>query len=214
MNLADLILYAAYASLVIEMTVFPIPSEASVYQLLTEQRNEAGGDALARARSHSRLRKVLSFFVPTAFGVLLFMLPLLVRMGVPGTEFANIAIPPELTGAGIGLVLLGRSITFASVLQLRAQKRQGGGPPGGLFTWSRNPGLVGMYTMYLGLCCLHPHWLMWIGLPIYVANMTGRVRLEEANLLARHGESWQRYAAVVPRYLGKRARSNAHIPHG
>jgi protein-S-isoprenylcysteine O-methyltransferase Ste14 len=214
MNLADLILYAAYASLVIEMTCFPIPSEASVWQLLAEQRHESTGDALARARSHSRLRKVLTFFLPTAFGVLLFVLPLLVRLGFPGTEFANVAIPPALTAIGIGLILLGRSITFTSVLQLRAQKRRGGGPPGGLFAWSRNPGLVGMYTMYLGLCCLHPHWLMWIGFPIYVANMTSRVLLEEANLLARHGDSWQRYAAVVPRYLGKRAPSKAHIPHG
>lgn len=214
MSTADIILYAAYASLVIEMTCFPIASEASVWQLLAEQRNERTGDALARARSHSRLRKVVTFFLPTAFGVSLFVLPLLVRMGIPGTEFADIAIPPALTAIGIGLVLLGRGITFASVLQLRAKKRQGGGPPGGLFTWSRNPGLVGMYTMYLGLCCLHPHWLMWIGFPIYVANMTSRVRLEEANLLAHHGDSWQRYAAVVPRYLGKRARSNAQIPHG
>lgn len=214
MNLADLILYAAYASLVIEMTVFPIPSEASVWQLLAEQREEHHGDALARARSHSRLRKLVTFFLPTAFGVALFVLPLLVRLGIPGTSFADIAISPALAASGLALVLLGRAITFTSVLQLRAQKRRGGGPPGGLFLWSRNPGLVGMYTMYLGLCCLHPHWLMWLGFPIYVANMTGRVRLEEANLLARHGASWQRYAAVTPRYLGRRARSNAHISHG
>ena len=162
----------------------------------------------------SRLHKVLMFFLPTAFGVALFVLPLLVRLGVPGVGFADIAISPTLTAIGLGLIVLGRAITFTSVLQLRAEKRRGGGPPAGLFRWSRNPGLVGMYTMYLGLCCLHPHWLLWLGFPIYVANMTGRVRLEEANLLARHGDSWRRYAAVVPRYLGKRARpeiGRAHV---
>jgi protein-S-isoprenylcysteine O-methyltransferase Ste14 len=110
------------------------------------------------------------------------------------------------------LLVAGRAITFTSVLQLRAQRRAGGGPRW-LFRRSRNPGLVGMFASYAGLCCLFGSPLLWVGLPLYVANMHGRVRMEEAHLAQRSGEQWRAYAAAVPRYVGVGRSSTLPAPH-
>lgn len=59
-----------------------------------------------------------------------------------------------------------------------------------------------MFTCYLGLCCLAGSPLLWLGLPLYMGNMHGRVRMEEAHLSQRLGAAWTDYAARVPRYLG------------
>lgn len=205
---ADLVVLAAYASLVVELVAFPIPSEASTRQLLATGGGDAidPGDALQGARAHSTPAKLLRFFVPTALGVLLWLLPLLcialapVWPGLP--EAIAVHRAPWLAVPGLALVVLGRVITFSSVLQLRAARRRPDAGPGWLFRRSRNPGLVGMFTCYLGLCVLFGSPWLWLGLPLYVANMHGRVRMEEAHLERRHGAAWVDYAARVPRYLG------------
>jgi protein-S-isoprenylcysteine O-methyltransferase Ste14 len=86
------------------------------------------------------------------------------------------------------------------VLQLRAARRTGQAPRG-LFAWSRNPGLVGMYVCFAGLVLASGMPLLWCALPFYVANMHVRVRLEEAHLRLRLGQAWADYIAAVPRYL-------------
>lgn len=201
MNVLDVVVLLAYASLLVELTAFPIPSEASTWQLLASQPRMPVDDALARARSRSRVQKVLRFFLPTALGVALWLLPLGCVL-VPGFAAAiGCHSLPWLQTTGIVLILIGRAITFASVLQLRAQRRRDT-PPGFLFRRSRNPGLVGMFTCYLGLCCAFGSPLLWLGLPLYLGNMHVRVRIEEAHLAAQRGAAWTEYAARVPRYLG------------
>lgn len=202
MNAVDVVVLVAYGSLAVELLAFPIPSEASTLQLVTVRGDPAGSDELQRARRRPLLQKLLCYFVPTALGVLLWLVPL-ACMAVPAlgealwcARFAALVVP------GLLLVVLGRAVTFASVLQLRAQRRRGG-EPSWLFRRSRNPGLVGMFTCYLGLCCLFGSPILWLGLPLYVGNMHGRVRMEEAHLAARLGDRWRAYAAVVPRYLGR-----------
>ena len=53
MDPRDVILLAAYGSLVIELTVFPIPSEASTLSLLTQGQQKEGGNVLVDARARS-----------------------------------------------------------------------------------------------------------------------------------------------------------------
>lgn len=205
MNLVDAVVLAAYASLVVELTVFPIPSEASTWQLLAHGgpvANAAPMDALQAARARSWPRKLLTLFLPTAVGVALWLLPLACMLLPDVAAFVRCVSVPWLLAPGLALVVLGRALTFASVLQLRAQRRRGTAP-GWLFCRSRNPGLVGMFACYLGLCCLFGSPLLWLGLPLYVGNMHGRVRMEEAHLAARLGAAWTDYAARVPRYLGR-----------
>ena len=72
-------------------------------------------------------------------------------------------------------MLCGQAVTFVSVLQLRRHKIQSELQHSGLFRWSRNPGLVGMYVFYLGLCFLFPCVVLFVGLIPYVWNMHTRV---------------------------------------
>lgn len=204
MNFVDAIVLLAYATLAVELLAFPIPSEASTWQLLasTGEPGRAPDDVLQRARARPLLRKVVVYFVPTAIGVLLWLLPLACTLAPAVADAVGAQRIGVLQVPGALLVALGRAVTFASVLQLRAQRR--GGAPGWLFRRSRNPGLVGMFTCYAGLCCVHATPLLLLGLPIYVANMHNRVRIEEAHLRTALGATWADYAARVPRYLGRR----------
>lgn len=202
MNVADVVVLVAFASLVVELTVFPIPSEASTLQLLTTDARVGGeGDGdLQRARARSLLQKVLVFAVPTVTGVALFLLPL-VGIAFPSSRAALFPWTlPALLWPGVALVVVGRAVTFGSVLQLRRAKRAQA-IPGGMFRISRNPGLCGMYLFYLGLCAIYGGPWLWLGIPLYLGNMHHRVRLEEAQLEQRHGEQWRAYARRVARYL-------------
>ena len=196
---------AAYATLLVELTVFPIPSEASTWQLLAargdrERSDGANAAALQRVHATARSRRVLTLLLPTALGVLAWLVPLLLIVLPSCRPALSVSLPDAVVFGGIAAIALGRAITFGSVLQLRAAKRHER-LPGGLFRHSRNPGLVGMYVCYLGLMLGYGLPLLAVVLPLYVGNMHRRVRLEEAQLDFEHGASWRDYAARVPRYL-------------
>lgn len=199
MSWIGLLVLLAYASLLVEITCFPIPSEASTWQLLARTPG-AHGDALLRARARSLPDRFVRYLVPTAFCVALFLVPLAIVLWPSLLGGWLVAVPPAGVAIGAVLVALGRALTFVSVLQLRARRRDAQRALG-LFAWSRNPGLLGMYLFFAGLCTLSGLPLLWLGLPLYIGNMHARVRFEESHLASRGGASWAAYAARVPRYL-------------
>jgi protein-S-isoprenylcysteine O-methyltransferase Ste14 len=79
----------------------------------------------------------------------------------------------------------------------------------GLFRWSRNPIFVGMIGAVLALFLWSPH----IGTAaILAATWTLtliQVRIEEEALREKHGDAYERYAAHVGRWFGRRARFGA-----
>lgn len=200
MDPRDVILLAAYGSLVIELTVFPIPSEASTLSLLTQSQQQEGDNVLVDARARSLVNRLVRYFLPTATGVVLFAMPLLAVLWPPlRSAFFPLTLP-AFAAVGMALVIGGRLLTFWSVLQLRRAKRRASIPKG-FFAYSRNPGLVGMYLFYFGLCLMCGGPWLWLGIPLYLANMHHRVRLEESQLETAHGQVWLDYRQRVPRYL-------------
>lgn len=199
------LLLAAYLSLVLEMTVFAIPSEASTLQILGKRDAAAGGN-LAHARAQHVLSKVVRYFLPTAVGVLLFLLPLFVAC-FPGLR--DYVLCPVDTGfvglvVGLSMVVLGRLVTFTAVLQLRRRLHPGTHAlqRDGVFRFSRNPILLGMYLFYLGNAVWLPSPLLWVGFLLYAGNMHRRVLMEEGYLRDRFGDDYRSYLADVPRYVG------------
>ena len=206
-----LILLGAYASLLLEILVFPIPSEASTLQLFKEGAEagpETGEGALSRARKRPLGTKLLRYFLPTALGVALFLVPPFLCF-VPEASAWFLPIGPQASGpvalAGVAVVILGRILTFSSVLQLRRERRPGvhGLQPQGIFLRSRNPGLLGMYLFYLGNCLIFPSVVLCLGLFPYIMNMHQKVLLEESRLLELHGRSYSEYQRRTPRYFIK-----------
>ena len=194
-----MVLLAAYGSLIVEIGLFPIASEASVVQLVCRSQTE-GVPEIVAARTASLPQRILRYLVPTALCVALFALPLAVVLAPSSAAVLAPWSRQEFAWPGLVAVISGRALTFASVLQLRRAKRSDV-LPGGLFSVSRNPGLVGMFLMYAGLClCIGGPWL-WLGAPIYLGNMHVRVKYEECDLRARFGTSWREYERSVPRYL-------------
>jgi len=206
MSWIDWLVVFAYASYVAEITLFPVPSEASTWQLFapSEAAQHGGADnRIAAAQKRSFVYKLFCFLLPTVACVAIFLVPL-ACMFVPGVaEALSCSRNATLAIVGVGLILVGRVVTFGSMLQLR-RSRGRIFEPRGWFSHSRNPGLVGMYVFFIGLCMVFGCWLLWLGLPVYVLNMHFRVRLEEAHLLARHGRVFADYMTEVPRYFGRR----------
>lgn len=200
-------LLAAYVWLLVELTVFPVPCESSTFQLFfNTTEGEGSADNLAQARQRSPWTKLLVYFLPTALGVVLFLVPLF-AVFVPA--IVDWLWPlPSLSSAwiawtGLAVVHAGRLLTFTSVLQLRAQRKAAakGVQTRGLFELSRNPGLVGMYAFYLGNCLIFPCIVLFVGFIPYVVNMHRRVLMEESWLLRCGGDGFRAYMKRVPRYL-------------
>lgn len=207
-TIVDWSIVLAHVSLLIELTVFPVPSEASTYQLLTKAAPEgADDDAVVAARERPTMFKVWWYLVPTALGVICFLLPLAVVF-MPGLRSWLVPIDDSPSAAqtwtAVGLILAGRVVTFTSVLQVRRSRRAGDLQPRGLFAWSRNPGLVGMYLLYAGLCVSVPSVVLLVGFVLYLWNMHRRVLMEESHLARTVGAAYEEYRGRVPRYVGWR----------
>ncbi len=202
----ELVLLFAYGSLVFELVVLPIPSEASTYQLfLRAPPRDPEQDRLSRARLRRRRWKVVRYFLPTSLGIALFLIPL-VLLWLPDWHAALWPIrameTTSISAAGMALVLLGRAVTFGATLQLRRAKRRSAGLAAhGFFRHSRNPGLVGMYLFYLGCVLIYPSWLLLGGFLPYALNMHRRVLMEESHLSCSLGATYATYRGRVPRYL-------------
>ena len=205
MDAKAVLILIGFGSLLVELLRFPVPSEASVYQLMLETDDDIdGGTRVAQARERSPVRKLVAYLLPTAIGVGLFLIPIVAAFWRPVIDYLVPLHGLDTIWSlwlGAGLVLTGRALTFASTLQLRQRKVRAELHSSGLFTWSRNPGLVGMYAFYLGLCFLFPCVVLFVGLVPYVWNMHTRVLMEESHLGSRFGVPYASYMVRVPRYV-------------
>ena len=77
-----------FGSLLVELLRFPVPSEASVYQLLLKDDDDLDRDTpLARARIRSPAGKLIAYLVPTALGVALFLVPVIAAFWPPFVDY-------------------------------------------------------------------------------------------------------------------------------
>jgi protein-S-isoprenylcysteine O-methyltransferase Ste14 len=201
------IVAGGYASLVFELTVLHVPSAASARNLWLGQPSIAAG--------FSPARRAIFGFAPLK-KVTLLLLPVLVIWGVyayppialltGGDPLGDQLFTPSAATRMVAALLIvgGRAITLGSVLTLRRAGRraiEGGLAVDGLFRYSRNPGLVGMYTFVLGLWLATPSLAMLCGILVYVVHMDFKVRLEEDFLANTVGEGYRLYERRTRRYL-------------
>lgn len=206
-----LIILAAYLSLVIELTLFPVPSVASTYQLTHEVRPSSSGSeqkgALMEVRKWSITKKTIFLLLPALINICVFLLPLILLLQPRWVDYLfPIPIAPSIgRNIGLSLLLFGRLLTFGSVLKIRKSNSQQGGDfklhEKGLFAWSRNPGLVGMFTMIIGLLFIFPSWIFLIGILFYICYMHYKVLLEEDFLSIQFGKNYGMYKASTRRYV-------------
>ena len=102
------------------------------------------------------------------------------------------------------LILVGRSLTFYSVLTIRKGNPQKDGSfklhTDQVFQVSRNPGLAGMYLFLMGLIVTVPSIYLIGGGVIYFAHMHFKVLMEEDFLTSKFGGTYEQYKRSTGRY--------------
>jgi protein-S-isoprenylcysteine O-methyltransferase Ste14 len=202
------VILLAYVSLLMELTVFHVPSVASSLNLYAQP------EALVESYS-TRYRQL--FRLSKALKTVLFLVPLLLVYAVYAYPIFVIWLGPDLLGdylyspvfatnvAGISLIVVGRVLAIETVLTIRRNNDQTGESfylhTTGLLRWSRNPGLVGMYLFAIGLWLTTPSFSMLIGIVLYALYMHFKVRMEEDFLHNKFGRQYADYRAKTGRYL-------------
>ncbi len=197
------VVFFAYISLLLELTLLHVPSVASGVNIL-RPKPEVINCYSAKFRRLFELpwiARVAFALLPILVIYAVFAYPLLVAVG---------ALPPPVKQnlvfslVGVCLVLLGRTVTFTSVLLIRKQNRQTGNDfklhTHALFAFSRNPGLIGMYLLVLGFWFMLPSLWFLAGIFFYITHMHLKVLMEEDFLGHKFGENYLEYKRTTRRY--------------
>jgi protein-S-isoprenylcysteine O-methyltransferase Ste14 len=203
-----IVILAAYASLLVELTIIRVPSVASSLNIWMRS------EALVAAYSESYRR---IFWLAQPWKLVLLGIPLLVVYGVYIYPLLTIAVGPNLLGdylftptaiaegCGVVLIIVGRFLALATALDLRRHGPHDGGRvhlrTSGVFRLSRNPGLVGMYVFCAGLWLTMPSASLLAGILVYGAYMDLKVRMEEDFLRNTLGAPYVAYQLRTGRYI-------------
>jgi protein-S-isoprenylcysteine O-methyltransferase Ste14 len=150
---------------------------------------------------------------------------LIVRSIWPGADMSLGQIPvlARLGIAWLGLVTmtLGGGLIIAAQIGMGSSWRIGldrertGLVTTGPFAWSRNPTFLGMMAAVFGAFLVAPTAVTAIVLATAWVAFSVQIRMEEEHLHRMHGPAYQRYRAVVPRWIGLPGRrTEAHAGHG
>jgi protein-S-isoprenylcysteine O-methyltransferase Ste14 len=214
-QLVSFVVIASYAILLLELIFLHVPSVASVYQLVWIKKSIINyhNEKLTHGRLYlvlhwPTIKKLLLLGLPTGISIITGLLPLiyigcLLTKVCSWEQLNNISIMQNIVG--MLLIICGRIFTVYATLVIRQENRQTKESfqlkTDGVFGFSRNPLLVGMYVMYVGMLVVFPQILFALGLFVYVLNMHFRILLEEDFLLFQFGKPFHEYQQHVRRYL-------------
>lgn len=201
--IVNIIVYVAYISLLIELIFFHVPSIASTKSLFFKKANgSVKGSLLTKIPNYSFKFKLVVLIIPLLINICVFIFPLLITI----INSVNLVDNPEgIVWFGLFFVILGRLLTFFSVLHIRKRNSQLMNEfylhKKGLFSFSRNPGLIGMYFFILGLFLINPYVIHFVGVLFYMGYMHFKILLEEEFLETKFKNNYKKYIAKTPRYF-------------
>ncbi|MEL6949807.1 MAG: methyltransferase [Pseudomonadota bacterium] len=206
MSPLDLLILACYASLVLELTVLHTPSVASSRRLWLPDDAQLAfySPPFRRWFALSPAQKTVRFVLPLVIVYAVFLYPLGDLIWGPEAIGDYLYAPGTVIAIEAAtLMIAGRALTLGSVFALRryAADDHRALQTRSIFRWSRNPGLVGMYVMFVGFWLVMPSLWFALGILVYVLHMHAKVRLEEDYLGNRFGADFMRYRDRTPRYL-------------
>jgi protein-S-isoprenylcysteine O-methyltransferase Ste14 len=156
--------------------------------------------------AHAFLSRILvaCFGVILALGALAAFWP----AGLQAVDLLYATPHPALLGSGIVLAALATLLVWRGQEDMAASWRIGIAAgertelvSRGLYRFCRHPIYLGLMVALIAFCCLVPGYFSG-GLLIFGAVLFQvQARLEEAHLLARHGEGYAAYRARVGRFL-------------
>ena len=205
-DITEIVIILTYLSILTEILVFPVPSVASSFQLITCKRSLPDEFLYTKLQNLTLWQKIVLLVLPSLLSIVAYCIPLIL---VILSKFSNILIYKtvkiEFIIIAFLFILTGRVISLFSVLNIRKNNRQAGKSfelkTGKLFSFSRNPILFGMYLSYIGMIFLFPYYYMLIAFGFYVIHMHFRIRIEESFLKYKFGDKYIRYQEKTKRYI-------------
>jgi protein-S-isoprenylcysteine O-methyltransferase Ste14 len=195
-----------YATLLIELIFFHVPSVANTKNFFVQNNDYsmAKSDLIKKVYHWSFLKKILVLLIPTILINVYFLVPFLYFLP-NAIDFCLFKPNSWLEILGVLFIVLGRYITFGSMIYIRKENKQTVNSfklhTSGIFAYSRNPGLDGMFLFFAGFGFIVPTMLLWIGLLFYFYYMLFRVKIEEEFLKALFQNEYENYCQKTKRFL-------------
>ncbi len=192
MKYYQVVIGLVYLSLLLELTVFHVPSKVSVLSETVVPEVSSLKKVTAKAvRLICVLLSIATFLYPLA--------ELLFGLGLHPE-------PTTLAGmVGVVLMVAGRVLTTAAVFTIRARNSQEGEDfflhTEGVYRYSRNPIQVGLYVLLLGMVTVYWNPLFLAGIVLYAAYMHVVLLKEERFLQQQFNEQYRTYLQSTRRYL-------------
>jgi len=205
-DIVEIAIILIYLSIIFEISLFPVPSVASIYQLFFDKKYLTNNTLLEKIQKLNVWLKVLILLLPTFMSVLCYCYPFILIL-LSKSKHAYVTRTDHLwiILTAFVILLLGRIISLYSVFIIRKNNRQQKNSfalkTKAIFSISRNPILIGMYITYAGLLILFPYPLMFAGLAVYLINMHFRILIEESFLKWKFGEEYISYLAHTRSYI-------------
>jgi len=197
-----------FGSLLIELVFFHTPSVANTKNFFKENSNYGTIDSVKIRTIYqwSFFNKCLLLAVPSVIINGYFLLPFCFFFPTLSDKMVLVFKSSVLINSiGVLCVVAGRIVTFGSMLYLRGENQQKQDSfklyTSGIFAYTRNPGLDGMFLFFCGFCLLFPSLFMWLGLLFYFFYMRFRVQIEEEFLKQLFGENYNVYLKKTRRFL-------------
>jgi len=202
--LVILIIVLFYISLFVELFFYNIPSVVATKKILNPKLADSDyfSEHTKKLLNWPLPKKILMFVLPMAFIYVLHGFPLFFLYDIILNDaiLTNVHL---IIYAGILLVIIGRVISHFYLINIKKIKAKSfeGFIISGLFKFSRNPGLLGLYISFLGFLIIRPSISFLICFLIYITHMHFKIKMEEGYLINKHGEDYKLYLQKTRRYL-------------
>lgn len=197
-----------YLSLLVELIFFHVPSVANTQNFFKKNNNYEVDESeyITKIYKWTMWKKIMILAVPFFFINIYFLLPFLYFFpNLHENKWLVFETNNWLIIIGTLCVIAGRLITFGSMLYMRKENKQIQNSfklhVSGIFNYSRNPGLDGMFLFFTGFGILFPSFLIWGGLILYFFYMRFRVKIEEEFLKKLFKEEYLDYITRTKRFL-------------
>lgn len=203
-TVVNIIIILFYISLFIELFFYSIPSVVTTKKMLSPHLPQSNlfSDNVKRVLNWSLSKKIIVFFLPLIVIYILHALPayFLFQINYGDRLLDNVNFTFYL---GILLVILGRIISHRYLRDIKKIKAKtfDGFVATGLFKFSRNPGLLSLYTSFFGFYLMTPSIFFLLCLIVYIAHMHYKIIMEEDYLMNKHKEDYKTYLQKTKRYL-------------
>ncbi|NIP55071.1 MAG: hypothetical protein GWN81_21495 [Phycisphaerae bacterium] len=203
------VVLASYLSLFAELAFWNVRSVVSTWAIWKNERSlvTSFSPKYRRIFALNRLSKLLCLGIPWFLVIAVFAFPPIASIRYEKYS-ESFVFAPNLASVAMGTfaVVLGRTITLAAGKRLLGGDSQLCEPlrleTTGIFSFSRNPGLVGMFLFVAGMWLLLPSPTYGAGILFYVVYMNFKVEMEEDFLANKHGEAYEKYRLQTKRYFG------------